>query len=540
MIQTKIYRLATSALLSVGVMSLFGACTRDFGEVNTNPLLPNDEIINRDNIGVSANLPSLLFQPVYTALSGTDAANNYQVVDNLMAQSWMGYMAPRDAKWNNNNLTQYSFANQGWLNGAYTCTTTNVLAPWIQLKKAVMDGETQHPEIFAIAQITKIMALHRGVDMFGAIPYSQVGSGSFTVPLDSQESVYNAFFKELTDAVNELSTWSTISTLDYVYLGNAKQWAKLGNSLMLRLAMRVRYADPELSRKYAEQAAKDPSGLILTNADNAQIDQSKGISAMNSLYVVAKSYDDTRMGASIYTYLKGYNDPRLKAYFEPYKKGDKTGDMDTAVPPAIPQTGDAYNVATTVKVGQFDPSIWMTASEVEFLLAEAALAGYDVPGTAKEHYENGVKLSFEQHKVEGAEAYLNGNTAPVAFTDHIKPEYSAQAPTTATVKWDEGLNEEAKLEKIMIQKYIALFPNGMEAWSEWRRTGYPRLIPPVQNISNVGVVTSDGHKDGMRIFPYPQNELKLNTKNVQDAINKYRGGSNAANVNVWWDKKEKR
>lgn len=536
---TAIYRLITAGLLALGAAALLGGCTKDFGEVNTNPLLPGDKVIDRDNVGVSAHLPSLLFQPVYTALSGTDAANNYQVIDNLMAQSWMGYMAPRDAKWGNNNLTQYSFGNQGWHNMAYTYNTTSILSSWIQLKNALSAGQAPHPEIYAIAQITKIMALHRGVDMFGAIPYSQVGSGAFTVPLDSQESIYRSFFEELTQAINDLRPFTKISTLDYIYLGDALRWQKLGNSLMLRLAMRVRYADPELSRKYAEQAINDPAGLILDNADNAQIDQSKGISAINSLYIIAKSYDDTRMGATIYTYLKGYKDPRLDAYFEPYKKGDTKGDMDTAVPPAIPQTGDKYNVAATVKVKQFDPSVWMTASEVEFLLAEAALAGYAVPGSAQEHYEKGVKLSFEQHKVGGAEDYLKGTTQPAAFVDKITPEYSAAKPSSATVKWDESLSAEKKLEKIMIQKYLALFPNGMEAWSEWRRTGYPRLIPPVQNISNVGVVTSDGHKDGMRIFPYPQTELDLNKDNINDAIRKYRGGSNGANVNVWWDQKEK-
>lgn len=537
--QTTIYSYAVTGLLAVGASGALASCTRDFQEVNTNPLRPNDEVMKRDNLGVSANIPDLLFQPLYTALGGTGAANNYQVIDNLMVQSWMGYMAPRDAKWNNNNLSQYSFGNQGWLNGAYVNTTQSVLGPWLQVKKATMDGAEKHPELFAIAQITKIMALHRGVDMFGAIPYSKVGSGSFTVPYDSQEAIYTSFFQELTDAVNALRTWGQISTLDYVYGGNAKQWMKLGNSLMLRLAMRVRFAAPELSKKYAEQAANDPAGLIVDNADNAWIGEKLGIKPVNSLYIVAKAYDDTRMGASVYTYLKGYNDPRLSVYFEPYKKGEEVGNLDTAVPPAIPQTGDKYNKATCVKVGNWDPSVWMTASEVEFLLAEAAVANYAVPGTAQSHYENGVKRSFEQFKLDGADAYLKGSGKPIPFKDNITPEYSADAPATVTVKWDEGLNEEQKLEKIITQKYLALFPNGMEAWSEWRRTGYPLLIKPNGNISTHGMVTSDGHKDGMRIFPYPQDEIDKNAENVNAAINSYRGGSNAANVNVWWDKKEK-
>ena len=537
--QTTLHSYAMRALLAVGAIGMLSACTKDFQDVNTNPLLPNDEIIKRDNLGVSANLPSLLFQPVYTALGGTGAANNYQVIDNLMVQSWMGYMAPRDAKWNNNNLTQFSFGNQGWVNGAFVNTTQSVLGPWIQFKKAVMDGEEQHPELFAIAQITKIMALHRGVDMFGSIPYTQTGSGSFTVPYDSQETIYTSFFQELTEAVNELRSWSNISTLDYVYEGNASQWAKLGNSLMLRLAMRVRYAAPELSQRYAEQAANDPAGLILENADNAQIDQASGINPVNSLYIVAKAYNDTKMGASIYSYLKGYNDPRLAAYFEPSTDKEAVGDLDTAVPPAIPQTGNEYNLAASPKVGNWDPSVWMTAAEVEFLLAEAAVAGYAVPGTAQGHYENGIKLSFDQYGLDGADSYVKSTARPAPFKDLINPEYSADAPSQVTPAWDEGASEEQKLEKIITQKYLAIYPNGMEAWSEWRRTGYPVLIKPNSNISNAGVVTSDGHKDGVRSLPYPQNEINLNGDNVNAAIQQYRGGSNTANINVWWDQKVK-
>ena len=550
--RNKIFGSLLGTLLVTAGAGMLSSCTRDFQEVNTNPLLPNDSILIRDNLSISANLPTLLFQPVYTAMGGTGAANNYQVIDNLMMQSWMGYLAPRDAKWGANNLSQFSFSNQGWVNGAFSNNTINSLGPWIQLKESLMGGPTPHPEVFAIAQIAKIMSIHRGIDMFGAIPYSQVGSGAFQVAYDAPETTYTSFFEELTAAVNELKNWSEISAPDYVYEGNAAQWAKLGNSLMLRLAMRVRFVAPALSQKYAEQAANDPAGLILNNADNAQIDQASGINPVNSLFIVAKSYDDTRMGASIYVYLKGYNDPRLNAYFEPYKEGS----INTAVPPAIPTTGAMYAQAAGPKVGNWDPSIWMTASEVNFLLAEAALAGYNVPGSAQQYYEDGVKASFDQYALGGASDYLNGETGPIAFRDittwtetkdgkttvHEKEAeqiWDADAPSTVTVKWDEGLSDEQKLEKIMTQKYLALYPNGVEAWSEWRRTGYPRLIPANGNVSTFGVVTSDGHKDGVRSLPMPQSEIDTNKANVQDAINKYRGGSNQANVNVWWDVKVK-
>ena len=319
---------------------------------------------------------------------------------------------------------------------------------------------------------------------------------------------------------------------DVVYDGNALRWAKLGNSLMLRLAMRVRYVAPELSKMWAEKAMSHAAGLIESVDDAAYISDKAGFRTRNAIFTIKGSYNDTRMGATIQSYLKGYNDPRIYTYFE--------GNTDVAVPPAIPSSAAAYEGAAKPKFGEFSPTYWFKASEVAFLKAEAALAGYTVQGTAQENYEKGVRLSFQENGLTDAQAttYLNGITSPAPFVD-VQALYSAAAPSTVTVKWDNGASDEVKLERIITQKYLAIYPNGMEAWSEWRRTGYPRLIPANTNISDKGVVTSDGHKDGVRSWPYPQKEINENSANVQEAISKYKKGSNTANVNVWWDVKVK-
>ena len=381
------------------------------------------------------------------------------------------------------------------------------------------------------------MGLHRTADKYGAIPYFNVGNGSFTVAYDSQEEVYKSFFKELEEAVDHLYKYSQATPIvakasDVVYDGNALRWAKLGNSLMLRLAMRVRYVAPELSKMWAEKAMSHAAGLIESVDDAAYISDKAGFRTRNAIFTIKGSYNDTRMGATIQSYLKGYNDPRMRVYFE--------GNTDVAVPPAIPSSAAAYEGAAKPNFGEFSPTYWFKASEVAFLKAEAALAGYTVQGTAQENYENGVRLSFKENGLTDAQAtaYLNGTTSPAPFVD-VQSLYSAAAPSTVTVKWDNGASDEVKLERIITQKYLAIYPNGMEAWSEWRRTGYPRLIPANTNISDKGVVTSDGHKDGVRSWPYPQKEINENSANVQEAIRKYKKGSNTANVNVWWDVKVK-
>lgn len=531
-IKKSVLALAATSLMAVGASS----CTGDFEDINRNPLLPTTELLNQDGVLNSAFMPQLQFAPVWTGLNGTDFVNNYQIADNLTVQSWMGYLAPRDAKWTNRNLSQFFF-DTGWTNGIFSTGLTSVFSPWISLKQLNYDVKNPNLEIWHIAQLSKIMGLHRTTDKYGAIPYFGVGSGSFTVAYDSQEEIYKSFFKEIEEAVNHLYTYSlggvpVPKASDVVYEGDALKWARFGNSLMLRLAMRIRYVDPASSKKWAEQAVNHPAGVMAELSDMAYISNKAGFTTKNSLFTIAGSYDDTRMGASIQSFLKGYEDPRLGVYF--------TGNTNIAVPPAIPSTGDTYNEAAKPNVGEFSPTIWMKPSEVAFLKAEAALAGYAVSGTAQAFYNEGIRLSFLENGLTEAQArtYQTSTRLPAAFQD-IASKYGASAKSTVTVRWDDAQGEEVKLEKIITQKYLAIYPDGMEAWSEWRRTGYPRLLPANSNISNFGVATSDGHKDGVRSIPYPQKEITENATNVQNAIVKYRGGANAASVNVWWDVKAK-
>lgn len=527
----------TTALFCSGLLA-FSSC--NFEDVNKNPLLPDQDMLVIDGTLNGAFLPELQFVPIHTGTGGTDFVNDYQVTNNLTADSWIGYLAPTDAKWSGRNLTQFYF-DVGWTNGTFGAGVTKVFAPWIQLKKVNYDVKDRNMEVWSIAQITKIMGLHRTTDKYGAIPYFNVGNGSFTVEYDSQESIYKSFFTELEEAIGHLYTYSLSHLViprssDVVYEGNPAKWVRLGNSLMLRLAMRVKYVDPTLSRTWAEKAMSHPGGLIESLSDIAKLAEGSGIRTKNALYTIAGAYNDTRMGASIQVYLKGFKDPRLSVYF--------TGNTDMAVPPAIPQSGAAYQGAAKPKVEEFSPTYWFKSSETSFLRAEATLAGYNtgtVSGNVKSFYEEGIRRSFAENGISsGVDAYLEGNSAPTTFVDLANPVYSSKAPSNITVKWNDADTEEVKLEKIITQKYLAIYPDGQEAWSEWRRTGYPRLIPAKSNISNMGVVTSDGHKDGVRCWPYPQDELNQNTANVKAAIDKYRGGINSANVNVWWDVKEKK
>ena len=515
---------------------------KDFEEINKNPYLPDKDMEQKDGVLNGAYMPNLEKHiiPVPLKTDNTDLTNAYQISINLCGDSWIGYFSPRDNKWNEASNTTTFFFSEGWVNLMYEYAITNIFAPGIQRKNINMSGENPNKEMYAIAQISKIMGLHRSTDKFGPIPYKQVGNGSFTVEYDSQESVYRSFFEELDEAVTVLYDFymkanNTVPMAsDVVYEGDVTKWIRLANSLMLRLAIRVRYADEVLARTYAEKAIKNPIGVMESIDDMAKMNRGANLQTKHPMYQIADpgQYNDSRMGATIQCYMKGYADPRISKYFQDQGKN--------AIRAGLPVTQKVYDGASLPNISEDDPVYWMRASEVDFLRAEGALAGFDMGGgTPQQYYESGIRKSFAECGASIG-SYLNSTTPPLAFTDPVNAAYNYAAPSIITVKWNEADDVEKKLERIITQKYLALFPDGQEAWSEWRRTGYPRQIPPVNNFTNSDVKKSDGHKDGVRRIPYPRNEYEHNGENLQKAIQQYLGGIDKASVNVWWDKKEKK
>lgn len=532
-----------SLLLAIFLLLLLGtSCLDDFESINRNPLYPDKEMEKMDGVLYGAYLAN--FQkaviPIGTAADKTEPVNRYQNSVSLAGDAWSGYMSVRENKWNSGqNFTTY-FMNEDKVKYIFGFMVTDVFTPWIQIKRNSQEEGINNDEIYAMAQIIKIAALHRTTDMFGPIPYFEVGSGSFKVPYDSQEAVYRSFFKELSEAVDMLTKYSeksdkVLPNFDVVYEGDVNKWIRFANSLMLRLAIRVRYADEGLAKEYAEKAVAHPKGLITSPDEAPKMGKGAGLQMKNPLKTIRDEYDDTRMGATMYCYLQGYGDPRGEVYFS------KVNGSFKAVRTGIPQS-NLYKEFSTPNVGEDDPIYWMTASEVLFLKAEGALAGFSMGGTAKVFYNDGIRMSFKEHGLSGADIYLSDNTKkPTNYTDMANSVLSAEAPSQIKIRWNEADHqEEENLERIITQKYLAIFPNGQEAWTEWRRTGYPRQIVVADNKTNANVKTGNGfNRGGMRRVPYPRNEYEQNGVNLHNAINKYLNGVDDAATNVWWDKKNK-
>lgn len=538
--KTKAYKYIVGVL----ALSLFTAC--DFQKVNTNEfeLLPEEGLMDGISIGGPITAMQKCVFPVGTQADGTSVANRYQTAYNLAADCWSGYFGQNN-NWGGPNNLNY-FLKDGWVASSYTESYSTVVPLWQDLKGKT---ETQFPEVFALAQILKISAWHKATDMFGPIPYKEAGKGLITVPYDSQEEVYKAMFKELSDAIEVLTKYADngnsklLPNADAVYAGDVHKWVVYANSLMLRLAMRVYYADAALSKKYALQAVNHSYGVMKTKDDEAKMERGASLEFKNNLDVLINQYNECRMGSSMLAYLGGYQDPRLPKYFNTSTVSQAvtvgTYGKYSGVPTGHDvSSNDAFRDSSRPAITSTTPTYWMRASEVYFLLAEAALHGFAVGGTAESLYEKGIEMSFEENGIASSEVadYMSSGLKPSAYSFHLtNPSVNVDVPavTEATTAWS-GTDEE-KLEKIMIQKWIALYPNGQEAWSEYRRTGYPKLHSTITNYSN-GEVDSEVGIRRMR-FPTNKSTSAEDIANLESARKLLRGGLDKAGTRLWWDNK---
>lgn len=524
---------ALAALVLVGT-----ACTANYLDINTNPYEPSEDDMQTDGYIIGSALTSLASTVVSTDV------NTAQFTDVLLGGPMGGYYSTTGGF--TRTIMNYN-PTDDWTNVfMYSDRTIPVLYSNLRELKKVTDD----PIVLAIADIIKVAAMHRVTDTYGPIPYSMIGeNGQIQVPYDSQEKVYDKFFEELDAAIKVLTEHRTdaiSAKADYIYGGSAEKWCKLANSLKLRLAMRIVYANEAKAREMAESAVNSEVGVITSNADNARL-TSFGADG-NPIYV-AVNYNkpadcitggDTHAAADIICYMNGYEDPRREKYFSKAQfSGDNAleyvGMRRGIAIPALSTVGLLYSGVNFVD-GMATPLQWMNAAEVAFLKAEAVgVFGWNMGGSAKTFYEQGVRLSFEQWGVAGVDEYLVGTTLPESYTDPNggATSYSTQLSQLG-VAWNDSASKEEMQERIIIQKWIANFHLGNEAWADFRRTGFPHLIPAME--SAVGN-NSQGIRNltlGARRMSYPADEATNNPENYAKAVEMLGGSDNMA-TRMWWD-----
>lgn len=398
-----------------------------------------------------------------------------------------------------------------------------------QLMSALPDTP-ENSNMIQACRIMKVFMFQKLTDTYGEIPYFDAGkgyNGNVLAPkYDTQQVIYNDLLKELDEAGDALDVNKPfVGNADLFYQSDVTKWKKFANSLMLRVAMRLSKVDPAKSQEFVVKAftkgvfSSNDDSLVLKHEANPQGVKTNPITSSWAKNDLNGGDGNTKFSKTFIDLLKNTNDPRLRIY----AKLEATGDNNPASQQGLandakvfPGTGNKklFSDPNTSTVLRLDaPTLIMSYAEVKFLLAEAALNGWNVSGTAQEHYEDGVKAAMQNLTIFGDKVPAVSNAEYIA--------YIAANPFKVA-----GTKAE-KLEQIITQKWIVLLFNGFEAYSEWRRTGYPVLVP-VNDPSGVTNGTIP------RRLIYDQSELITNAANYKEAIQ--RQGLDLLTTRIWWDK----
>lgn len=508
---------------------LLNACTKNFENINKNPYDFNEEELKPDL--------KLLGEPLVQTMLNIFVASDpsaAQLQQNLSSDVYSGYMMTPVPFESNRNNTTYDLLDN-WNNRPWIVAYGNIMpnCKFVQEKSA-----GRFSDFYAWAQLLRVAAMHRVSDLYGPVIYTRYGviNPDRSIDYDPQQDVYYAFFRDLAAAIDTLTLYArstgpkNFTPFDLAYGGDYTKWVKFANTLRLRLALRISKADPEKARTEGEAALHHSLGLLSTPDENFTINISP---VAHPLEVICRKWNDIRMGAPMESIMTGYEDPRLPFYFEYADGRNGYNGIRNGISISSRDTYSGFS-----KLASLPGKIQlMTAAEAWFLKAEAALYGWAGAGNARSNYERGIRTSFDQYKLGSRfSAYVNNSTAtPKPYTDPRNPTNNVPAGSpylsAITIKWEEQASLQQKLERIITQKWIAMFPEGGEAWAEFRRTGYPRLFPVVVNYSGGKIPTgSFVHR-----INFSQMEYATNLKGVEKAV-QHLGGPDNGGTRLWWDK----
>ena len=555
------WRILSFVLLSAIVVAT--SCTKDFDEINTNP--------NAIAKPGAAELPFLFSKAQSTA---TQNGWNYQVSQNLFADQYAQYFGCRATYFASDRM----FIVMNWVSAAFDPMYADVV-PQLQTIMGTYDPQSLDadgipdytkfttPES-AIASIMWVFAFHQVTDYWGPIPYFKVGIAATSVTYDAQDLIYDDFLKRLASAsaiLKATSQTNAYGSFDLIYGGDISKWIKFSNTLRLRLALRISAVDPARAKTEAEAAVA--AGVMLSSGDDALIKRSNvGKGDFNGLSIMSP-WDEFRMSASMESALTGYSDPRLSVYFQPalatgtyegLRNGLSVADLglDVHSPDRLSHVGVRWSdFATTtnptpggnklIKIpnpgeGIEIPSNVLHAAEAFFLRAEGAVNGWNMGATAQTLYEAGIAASMNQWgitKVADITAYTNNTATPKAPGDFISAIPGNTSPALNSTPVLFGGTVAIQREQIAMQKWLALFPNGMEAWADYRRQHKTLKLYPIPNSDNTDIAASASLNGTtwIRRIPFLASEFNRNKDGVTAGVGKLEGPDKVT-TRLWWDK----
>lgn len=472
-------------ILNISLLFLV-ACTKNLDDYNINTKAaqigeaPAETLVSNAQI----NLASIMATP--------NVNNN---IFRLLAQHWTQTTYTEES---NYNLVTREIPDNFW-----TLLYRDVLRDLKEAQSIVekTDPKFTEPAVIknqlAIIDMLQVYTYSVLVNTFGNIPYTEaLDINNLQPKYDDAATIYVDLQKRLdADLANlDLAKPAFKKTADLIYSGNVEKWKRFGNSLKLKLGMTLAESDPALSKKMVEEAAPN---VFQSNADNAAFRFLKAPPYTNPIWtnLIQSKRKDFVIANTLVDQMNVLEDPRRPFYFTMVQGVYKGGVYGAS------NSYPSYSKPGEKMTAEDFEALLLDYSETAFYLAEAAERGYQVGGTAESHYNNAITASI---------LYWGGTDAEAAAY-LAKPEV---AYSTAPGGYKQ---------KIGLQKWIALYNRGYEAWTEWRRLDVPALIPPVGNDKPIPLR-----------FTYPVDEQNLNSKN-QEAAGAAIGGDKT-DTRLFWDK----
>ena len=423
--------------------------------------------------------------------------------------------------------------NIGAMGEMFQDSYTSDVQPVIELY-LLSANKPQYKNLHQMARIMKAMVFEQITDLYGDIPYSQAGLGYYnriyTPVYDKQQDIYTDLLKEVSQATDSLDEKADKPTGDVLYStagDQIAQWKKFGNSLLLRMAMRLTKVDPATAKTYVTKVI---GNTMTSNDDNAIVQHQDGIDLTanrDATEIFGNDSTDLRLSNTFITNMQNNSDPRLPVVSWIFATQDSDPDDQVGMPngyivggnnatvditklPDFPSSGIAgYSRLNDNILNTAAPDLILTYAETEFLLADAAKR-WGIGGSAQTHYENGVKAAITQ-----LAAY--GDAATISDDD-------AQAYLTANPYDDANA-----LSQINTQYWLCTLMDEYEAYANWRRSGD---LPQLTGVNYPGNVTGGTIP---RRLNYPQNQKISNGTNYNAAVSRLTGGDKITS-RVWWDK----
>jgi hypothetical protein len=346
------------------------------------------------------------------------------------------------------------------------------------------------PNWEAVGRIMKSYNFSVMTDAMGDIPYSEAfkGDSLLTPKYDTQRAIYTALFADLAKASQQIAPAGIgFSSGDIMYHGDMTKWRKFANSLRLRLAMHLSNVDPATAQ--SEALAAVTAGVFVSDTENAELMYLASAPNQNPIYNDARGRDDYGMSKTYVDSLLSWKDPRLPVFAQLNKDTIVANRTYQGMPNGL-NDGGGPALFYISRYGAYwretpaAPLELLTYSEVLFLEAEAAQRGW-IPGNAATLYSDAIRASMQQYGI-------SDSAASVYLSDTVRVRYNAATGLT----------------QIAYQKWVSLFMQGMEGWTEVRRTRVPTLVPGPN-----AVLTTIPER-----LPYADNELVLNKARVDAAV----------------------